>query len=357
MPTKITVPTLSVDVGYFSTKIALARDTSAQGNIRCVAFPSIAPRIAEELARPAATRALDVVTIDVDGTSYAIGKDASRLSKGEEFRQVQEAYCLTAGYKALFLGALHTAAKELLANSPAAAELEILHLTVGLPQNTIQAHARSLKKLCLGQHKLPPLRTGHGELIVTVKNVYVMSQGYGGWLYLSSSHPKGSMLDQCNLLLDMGGGTCDWFLCSDQKPWYERCGAHPSGMLNVAFRVCDRIHPSLRDEPESLAAVDRAISSGAASFKLDGRVLELSEFDDIIHLAMMECIDRMMSKIKSLNTVDNILFSGGGGDRLRRAFESIFPQRVRDIYTDTDPIFSNCRGFFLAAENYAFAKA
>ena len=350
----LTVPVVGIDVGYFSVKVAYTR---ASKQIQCLNFESIAPRVTTELMRDVGTSPLDVVTIKVGDLSYAVGPDADRRTRGLEVREIMDDYSETPEYKALFLGALYQAAKELLADRPNVNRLDIVQLVVGLPVSTLRSHSAVVRALSTGEHVLPPLPGTLSEsLVVTVKKASVVAQPQGALVHFGSLHEGSNLLAGHNLVADLGGGTFDWFTAENNKPHYERCGSYKGGMLSIAQRVCDTIDIGLREASGAVQRIDTAIRTMSDTVKLGAKDVSLAPYEALIESMLDDGINKMMSALKSVATVDNILLTGGGGQRLRKAMEKRPALKQIPLRTDDQPIYSNVRGYFLIGEWLTHAK-
>lgn len=350
-PPTLTIPVAASDVGYHATKFSLGRaKVDGKSVIECGNFPSLAPRVTQAIKRTAGTDAIEGISIKIDGNDYFVGADSALRSTGRDARVVLDKYSESDEYRALFKGALYYIAKSALAHTKETNRLEIVQLVVGLPLNTIDEFSKVVKSMAIGEHHLPALPRRDEELTVVVKNCEVVAQPQGALLSYVASSNKADTFTLNNLVLDMGGGTFDWFLCYGNKPVHDRSGAYPKGMLSCAFAVCDQIKQGLRNDPIMLARVDEAVREGKDTVRVSGVEQSIAAFRPAVDAILTECINRMLEKVGNLDSVDQILITGGGGQRLYAAMLDMMPERQHMMHVDADPVFSNVRGFHLLGE-------
>lgn len=351
----LTIPVAAADVGYHTTKFSLGRiKVENSSAIKCQSFPSIAPRVTQAIKRTVGTDSIEGVSIKVNGNEYFVGTDSALRSNGRDARVVLDKYAESDEYKALFLGALYYIAKHALDNATGAARnsnrLEIVQLVLGLPLNTIDEFSKVVKTIAMSAHELPPLPRRDEPLTVVVKNCEVVAQPQGALLSYGATSKSSELFTLNNLVLDMGGGTFDWFLCFGNKPVHDRSGAYPKGMLSCAFAVCDQIKQGLRNDPIMLARVDEAVRTGKQVVRVSGKETSIAEYLPSVDAILTECINRMLEKVGNLDSVDQILVTGGGAKKVYSTLAQMMPERKHMMHVDEDPQFSNVRGFHLLGE-------
>lgn len=350
LSSSLIVPVAAVDIGYFATKYTLGRNTTGKSVVLCDSFPSIAPRVQKTLSRTLGADPLEGVSIGIDGVDYFVGPDASMRSTGRDARIVLEQYSTSSEYRALFLGTLYYIAKHALEGRRNVNTLEIQTLVSGLPLNTIDQYSQNVRTMMKGAFELPAL-PGHDEpLKVIVKRCEVVAQPQGALVCHAAESQNPETMKNNNLVLDMGGGTFDWFLCYGAKPVHDRSGAYPKGMLSCAFHVCDQIREGLRNDPIIVSRVDEAVRQDSRTVKISGKDLPIEQYRAGVEAILQECLNRMLETVANLDSVDQILVTGGGGERLYKAMLELMPSRVDMIHVDPDPVFSNVRGFYYLGE-------
>lgn len=65
---------------------------------------------------------------------------------------------------------------------------------------------------------------------------------------------------------------------------------------------------------------------------------------------LTECLNSMRNAVLSLESIDLIIFTGGGGKRLHHVAQKLMPDLAGIMTLDTDPVFSNVRGFYVLGE-------
>lgn len=345
----------AVDVGYFATKYTVGRDVAKEGApILARSIPSFCPLIDGVVSAGAGTSALSGVVVEVNGSQFFVGPDSAIRGSGRNARVVSETYADSEQYLALFRGALHYICRELLTPHSTVSKVTVKRMVVGLPLHTLSTKKNSLRSTLEAVHKVPAMPWGGPSLEVDVKSCTVLAQPQGALVHHGASIPH--LREQNTLVLDVGGGTFDWFLMHGKKVHYERCGAYPKGTLECAFAVCDRIHKSLRDDAEIVKRVDTALRTRAGSVLISGKQVQMAPFEPVVLAILKECVDRMLQSVQSLASVDLILFTGGGARRLYELMTVMFPERQDTMQLDGDPVFSNVYGFHALGEKMNDAK-
>jgi len=346
----INVPALAVDVGFFSTKFTLGRTSNGErSEIMVSQFPSVTPRIFNGMNNLPNAAALDGVLIEVEpGVSHFVGKDVLNTVKAHGTRAVIPNFSETSGYKALFLGALFNVARHFGATTG----LVIKQMVVGLPLTTLYTHHESLKTFVEGEHIIPNPSNPNGQIKVVIQHALVVAQPHGA--LISHGVTKfGAPTDSTTLVLDMGGGTFDWFVSKGAVPNHQRCGAAPIGALACATAVCDQIHPDLKDDNEILARVDLALREGAKTVKITGRDHDMQQYWPAVKGVLQDAVEQMQKSVGSLRSIDAILLTGGGAKLLAKVAADMLPDFAHLMEIDANPVESNVRGFHVIAELYS----
>jgi len=315
----------------------------------CSMFPSIAPAAKPKLnVTGSILSSGETVKISIDGAIYMVGHDVHLSATTSTARILDTSFPLTKVYDALVNGALYYIR-----------EPKIDILVLGLPMNTYDQHRVELRERMVGGHTLPnPARRknpGAPESIsVEVAQVRVLPQPVGA--FFNYCVPRGiydQMQAQTNLVLDIGHGTFDWFLAKGNQPIQARCGAAFGGVSKIVDAVANAISPSLRENHPLMEDLDLAIRTGQLAF-VDGQEIDVAnQYKAVIADAVKESVSTMLRSVGNLADVRNILVTGGGAsvfaDELRKAIPA------RQLMMDTEPIFSNVRGFQMAGERWLAA--
>lgn len=334
------LPAIAIDVGFFSVKYTTGLRERRNGAIHVEMFPSVAPRVSATMLDAYAADALDGLVIEVEpGVRHFVGKDAPNLMGTSGARAVTSGYCLSSDYKALFLGALYQVAKE----HSAGDELVIDTLVAGLPLSTVYTHATQLQSILQGTHTVPNPAGGDRVTKVKVEHALVIAQPHGA--LIAHGVDKAGEGELIRLVLDMGGGTFDWFVAKGIKPNRSLCGAAPIGALACAAAVCDEIKIGLKDNPEIMARVDRALREQAKTVTISGVKHEMAQYDQIVNRVLQDGIEQMSKSVGSLDGMDKILVTGGGAQLLLNTLRRSLPQYKDLVEVDAEPIASNVRGF------------
>ena len=342
------LPAIGVDVGLFSTKFTTGRREKSTRTVEVMQFPSVAPRISGSMKAITAVDRLLGVLVEVEpGALHFVGTDVYQVAPTSGARAVTTDYSQSNDYKALFLGALHH-----IANEHAVKEvLQIDTLVAGLPLSTVYTHASELVTFFKGEHKVPHPLNPDTVLPVHILNAIVIAQPQGALVAhgvdaASSTHP-----DFNTLVLDMGGGTFDWFMAKGIRPNRALSGAAPIGALACAAAICDEIKPGLKDNPDIMARVDKALHEGAEIVRLTGRDYAMEVFEPVVSRVLADAIEQMRKSVGALDSVDKILVTGGGSRLMDKAFRTVLPEYAHLLEMDRDPVASNVRGFHVIAES------
>lgn len=340
------IPGIGIDVGYFSTKFTTGR-RDKKSQIEVCQFPSVAPRISGTMKAITTMDKLAGVIVEVDlGAHHFVGPDVYQVASTSGARAVTSDYSLSSDYKALFLGALFHIAKD----HQAASGLHIKTLVAGLPLSTIYSHANALIQFIKGVHSVPNPLLPDQKIDVTVEHAIVIAQPQGALVAHGIDRSTSGQPDYNTLVLDMGGGTFDWFMAKGVRPNRALSGAVAIGALACAAAICDEIKPGLKDNPDIMARVDRALRESAETVRISGREYQIAEFKTVIARVLADAIEQMRKSVGSLDSVDKILITGGGAPLIDGALRRQLPDYEHLIVMDREPVSSNVRGFAAIAE-------
>lgn len=345
-----TLPTVrvgarAIDVGYYNVKYSMGRSIHAgQTVINTGLMPSLAPRLSSHITMQSpGTMAADGCIIEIDGVRYFVGRGAVFNSSGVEPRPILPDYALSDKYLALARGALNYMAQA----EGAPSELIIEHLVVGLPLNTFTQYKDALQRRTKGEHIITlPGDVGHRR--ITVEDVTVLVQPQGALINFNAQtrgQPEGWLL-----VVDPGGGTLDWFLTKGRQPNWQRSGAYSKAMLACATAVCDRINTDWKNQFEIVERVDEAIRSKAQTFKVGPTIYELKDYWQTVESVLDESIRYMLGVVGATDNLDRILLTGGGATVYFNHMQQNYPRLAALVHMDSDPVFSNVRGFQVVSE-------
>jgi plasmid segregation protein ParM len=344
----VKVDARAIDVGYFNVKYTNGRKAyEGMNQISTHLFPSLAPRVAtNRRMSDSTTLRADGCMVEVAGVTYFVGKDSVFQSTGKEPRSVLPNYSASDKYLALMRGALNYMAEDAAAEH----ELVIDHLVLGLPLNNFSEYRDALKERALGEHLIGQASGGGPFKRVTVNHVTVMVQPQGALLNFGAQNPQSGARKGWTLVVDAGGGTLDWFVSQGRVPNWARSGAYPKSMLACAYAVADQIDPDYKNQFEVIEIIDEAIRHRSESFKLAGDEYQMSQFQSSIDAVLRESVDAMLSTIESTAAVSTVLMTGGGAKVFQHFIAKHHPKLAKIMELDPDSVFSNVRGFQIAAE-------
>lgn len=344
------IPAAGIDIGFFSTKFSLGETLGQSGSQIVVdQFHSLAA----QLSRPALPQLpnsadLDAAVVTVQGVPYGVGKGVlSLLGPTGQVRAPSHDYCKSPAYHALLLGALFYIAK----GAQCTGDLAIETLTLGLPLNTVYDHSEFVQALATGEHIVPAFGRPDATMKVIVQNAVVIAQPQGAIVNYTSGLKRNVKADEMCLVLDMGGGTFDWFVCAgDYVPDYERCGATNTGALACANVVCDSIKPGLKEDARTVAKIDLALRTGEPSVSIAGREHKLDLYWPMVSATLHKAMTQMRNQVGRLDGFDHILLTGGGATILHKVFLAEHAEYANITKLDDEPVFSNVKGFHRIAQ-------
>ena len=344
------IPVVALDIGYFSVKGASRREKN--DTIKAFQFPSQCSHVSSMHKTSMGMAALSGANVTVNGSEYFVGQDVVLQTSARQTRAITENYADSPEYKALFLGGLYYILRDYAGELRGKDEVEIRRMVAGLPMNTLGTHEAKVRELFEGTHVVPS-PFGDGTFKVHIKSVNVIPQPQGAMVSTGARQKTMNLdrfFDQNMLVLDMGGGTFDWFLVTKRKILHNRSGAYQKGVLTCVNMVCDRIKPGIKDDPLVVERVDEAIREGYEEITLGGKKYRMDDYLPIADAVLTECLNSMRNAVLSLESIDLIIFTGGGGKRLHHVAQKLMPDLAGIMALDTDPVFSNVRGFYVLGE-------
>jgi len=334
---------VAIDVGYQNVKYTKGRKQTGQtAMVETGLFPAMAPRVTPaDLAADPQWRAADGCITDVNGERLFVGPHAQHWSKGVELRTVEREYCMTPRYMALTRGALYAISTA----AGGAPEAVVPDLAVGLPLSTFAEYRRRLKERLEGEHIMTSV--AGVERRVLVERVHVLAQPSGCLVNFARS---GKADEGFTLVVDVGGGTVDWFLATQKMASWSRSGAHPKAMLACAYAVADAAgHPEWRESPEIIKRIDIALRKGHKSFRASQQDWTIADFAKSVDAVVEESMTKMFEKLGMTADIDRVIVTGGGAPLFHKYLLG-HPGLSGALETEDEPVFSNVLGFQFVAE-------
>lgn len=333
MEKEIVVDHVGLDVGFGQTKCVF---DGGAGKTSTVIFPSVAGRPDKKALDHIQGHGPDGFSISLAGTEFFVGKDSSLFGAVRGSQGFREDYSETLEYKAFHLGALCYVAKAHGSN-----RIRIQSLCIGLPLQTWSSHHTALRAMAQGEHTIEASGTAFQ---VNVKEVHVIAQPQGT-LFAQSLHGQAILGNQTSLVVDMGGGTTDWFTASGYRPIPDRCGSHTVGTLECAEAIAEAVKRGYGKKKQVLARIDAALALGHRTALIDGveRPLPLQATTQRLN----EVLSEVQHGVRDLADIDRIVLTGGGAKLLEPVLRQRFPHRRLTI--DPDPVMANARGFHRVA--------
>ncbi len=319
----------AIDVGYSWTKYTVAGESLDQ--IRCRAFPSLAPRASgRDLALDGRARR-QTVQVPIEGLEFEVGPEAALVQEAFHTMPLDDTYTETPEYLALLRGALRLMRVE-------AVDL----LVVGLPVALFRQRRAALERRLTATHAV-----GDGSA-VDVKSVSVLAQPVGALLSAAIEnealqHLKGTR----NLIVDVGWRTFDWVVTSGPKILDKRSDSIAKSMFDIVDAIARVIGHDLGAQlgPFDYARIDEALrKSGPARFF--GRPLDLKPYLGLGQRVADESVTAMRRLVQEGTDIDNIVLAGGGAFFFRDAIARAYPKHL--LTELPEAFFANCRGFHIA---------
>jgi plasmid segregation protein ParM len=340
---------IGVDVGFFSTKFTTGRitDGTSRAAIPTDQFPSVAPFQHVEANGPAAAVPGEGVRLTVDGVAHYVGRDTLLEAGAYGMTGFAEDYSTTTAYKALFRGALFMIAR----SNAVVGDLEIEMLVAGLPMASYDRYRSRLEAFILEPHELPHPAVRGARLRVQVLRTRVLGQPQGALVNHQLSTGLKFRPGQLNLVLDLGGGSFDWFVAQEARGSRSRSGSAPIGALACAGAVCARIREGYQHSPMIMSRVDEALRNGARSVSISGVSHRLGGHAPTVRAILKTALDQMRRSVGKLDEMDVILFTGGGARLLHSVAQEQLTDHRNVFAFDQDTVVSNVRGFHFWAEH------
>ncbi len=340
----VSVGVRAIDVGYANLKYTLGRRLiGGENTIVTGLFPAIAPRLMtrDVMKDPG----VDACIVNVRGADYVVGTASVNYTTPSEQQAFDLDYSGSDRYHALMVGGMNYMADD----AGAGQEFVIERLVLGLPLNTYHQNALALKQRATGEHLIRrPGSNQHRR--VTVKDVHVMVQPHGALLDFGVAHPTVLKDNGRTLVIDPGGGTLDWFVARGTAPNWAQSGAHPKAMLHCAYAIADLINPRWRTQHEVVEIIDLALRTGAEEFQIGPRRFRMRDFQAAVDSVILESVKHMTAKAGELDSINRILFAGGGAPVFKEFLLRNMPELANIMHAEPESVFSNVRGFQVAGE-------
>lgn len=332
-----------IEIGFGSTSVTTGK---SNGKPEIKTFQSIVARVdpmKKDLTAGLNTR--NTITLEIDGSFYEVGEDASLLSDRKFSRVLNSDYIDSAQYKALFLCGL---------NMCNATEIDVLVL--GLPVSS-WSRRDELKEFAEGVHEI-------NDVKVNVKNAWVIPQPLGGLLAYANSIGQAGFdeLSQENILsIDPGYGTFDWLFSTGLMINENRSNAVPQGMSAVIDSVKSGIAKAFPTAGEiSNDLVDNAFWKNPGVLKINGnkypfpvcerlnvdnkKVSVEYNFNTNISDVTSSAMTALRNSVGTGADVDLIILMGGPNEVYHPELIKAFPEHK--IVIVNNPIRAICEGMY-----------
>lgn len=336
----------AIDVGYGNTKYVVFHERGEQ--VQCSLFPSTAPQAGASTDLSGGVfQKRNTVTVEVNGVSYEVGRDARLAQDASYGRVLDSKYSLSDVYLALVRGAI---------SYMGVSHIDVLVL--GLPVNTFDTYQETLAERMTGVHRVPsPTSSDPSKTVeVEVRAVRVIPQPIGGFFdYAIRNNLYGRMKNQMNLLIDPGFYTLDWVVAHGVKMANARSGAHSGGMSAVLATMAEAIGRELGTQLNDYSLLDDAIRTGTSP-RFFGKPFDIDRHIKIGKEKARQFVSVLANRVGNNGVdIDNIILAGGGAEFFKDLIQEKFPHH--ELVITDDPVFANVRGFQLAGEQYAASQS
>jgi plasmid segregation protein ParM len=324
----------AIDVGYSWTKYVV--EGSSLGNIRCRAFPSIAPRASNrDLALDGRARR-STVQITVNELAFEVGPDAALVQETYQAMPLDDGYTDTAEYLALARGALHLMRVD-----------QVDLLVVGLPVALYRQKRHALERRLTGTHPL-----GGGN-VVSVLAVKALAQPVGAFLSAAVENESLRHLRSArNLIVDAGWRTFDWVVTSGAKILDKRSDSIAKCMCEVVETIGRAISRDIGAQLSAFdyARIDEALRS-REPVRFFGKPLSLEPYLPLGQHVADEAVTAMRRLVQEGTDIDNIVLAGGSAFFFADAIARGYPKHA--VTRLPEAFYANCRGFQIAGLQHA----
>ena len=324
----------AIDVGYSWTKFVIAGDRV--GQIRCRAFPSIAPRASgRDLALDGVSQR-QTVQIAVDDLMFEVGPEAALVQETVHALPLDDAYTQTPEYLALVRGALRL--------------MHVSHvdlLVVGLPVALFRQRRERLEARLVGAHPVG------GSDAVTVAAVRVLAQPVGALLSAAVENASLRHLRAARTLIaDAGWRTLDWVVTSGPKILDKRSDSVAKSMFDVVDAIARAMSRDLGTQlgPFDYTRIDEALRAGEP-VRVFGKPVDLAPYLPLGQRVADEAITAMRRLVQDGTDIDAIVLAGGGAGFFAGAIGRAYPKHT--VTALPDAFYANCRGFQIAGLQHA----
>jgi PRTRC genetic system protein D len=328
---------LAYDGGYRNAKTAY----SARGRDQYLCYPAMCGHVDGARLGAWGAEKPDGLVVRVGATPHFVGTDAHHFAQVHQTRRFHPGYSATLAYKAVYLGSLaHVAINE------GFEKVRIGTLCCALPLNTWAAHHATLKSMSGGNHVIE-IEGRDRPLEIEVQHVIVARQPQGA-LYAQGVAAFDKNALRKTLVVDVGGGTTNFYLSLGTSAIISRCGCIPSGMIEVAERVAEMIRPGYGQKAQIVKRAEEALATGSPTIFVDGKSVTLPLV--AVQSKMQEIFHQVAQGVEDFSDVDRIILGGGGAKHLLPVFAQHLGERAELIEIDANPVLTNCRGFLRIAE-------
>lgn len=349
----------AIDAGYGLTKFI--RKTDDTGQLICEHFPSLAVPSDPQTMRSLNIRHRDTVDVNVNGSSYEVGRDIIQAQTGNDVgREIGENWSQAPNYQAVMMGALHYMDVD---------KIDLLVLGLPVHQYLSEDRCNALSEKYTGKFELPNNRT------VSISKVAVRPQPLGGYIDFGNhigslnklieekcqhhidkekidigisplKDPSDLFTKYCVLVVDPGEFTLDWLLIDQGAINTKASGAAAD---SGRHRIVRDVHRALQQDlgqsiaPASLTRINESLRTGC-SLKLGGRIVDISKYDKVVAQSVADPISRLIEGLRGLeDRIDIILLIGGHPAIYKSELEKRFP--YVPVFLPEDPLYANVRGF------------
>jgi plasmid segregation protein ParM len=337
----------AVDVGYGNVKFTYKHE-DLFSPVQCEIFPSRSPVASDKALSAGLLKGRDTVIVHVRGTDYEVGRGVSNAEGTfDESAVLHKDFCLSDAYLARLRGALYYMMGKSKAGDKYIDGHNIGLLVVGLPVANfrIKDLPQKLKVILTGNHELPDGRS------VTVDNILVMPQPLGAFFeYAFDNDMFDTMKNQDNLIIDPGFFTFDWLVSSglvinDARSDSKNRGV--SAVLKAIAEAAKKKNGWSTDTGTIVRMLDDYFREGKP-FAPFGNPCNVDDFMDAGKVVVQQAVSALANSVGDGADINNIIITGGGANLYKSAIQEKFPQHK--ILIMNNPVYSNVRGFQLAAE-------
>lgn len=318
----------AIDIGYGYTKFISS--VNAKGQPKTESFPSVAAAEFNNQPNSNLFNKHDVISVLHQNVRYSVGEDALLLAPSNHQRNLNLNYSDSVEYDVLMRAAL----KKMHLKT-------IDRLMIGAPIANSNQLSEKLVKKWKGTIEVDT------DQCVNILNVTVCPQPLGGFVqYCIENQHLLNLKKQRNLIIDPGHYTLDC-LVSDNMKLGEGSHSLEGGISFLIEQIANQLGPSAKNLI-TLNRIDQLLYL-KQDLKFKDDLFVLDDFKGVIERVVDQSVQGILSHIKNIDNIDNIILVGGGAEIYYPYLKKYL--KNRQIFQTKAKNFANVLGFQIIGES------